>query len=335
MRFSTIRYPVLMLGLVALTACSAFRDRSNDYRRAELSEALVLPQGVQAPALDDEYVVPGIRDHNALPGEFEVPRPEQLSKSVGTAEVRIQRLGDRQWILLDGEPGQVWPRVRTFLERTGMQLARVDNSQGILETQWREVEKGQPLERFRFRLEHGVQVGTSEVHILVQQGGAESRWPAESTDFQREGQVARVLAQFLADSENQGAVSILAERGTKSKGKIFLEGPAENRHLRLFLPYERAWAALGLALTKAGFEIEDEAPAVNKYWLSYIAPEDKSDSWMGRFFNANRDKRSRYVVELKPVAEGEALIFLNYQKGRRLRAEEREALLNRIMGYLH
>ncbi|MBO6754418.1 MAG: hypothetical protein JJ903_15230, partial [Spongiibacter sp.] len=89
MRFSTIRYPVLMLGLVALTACSAFRDRSNDYRRAELSEALVLPQGVQAPALDDEYVVPGIRDHNALPGEFEVPRPEQLSKSVGTAEVRI------------------------------------------------------------------------------------------------------------------------------------------------------------------------------------------------------------------------------------------------------
>jgi outer membrane protein assembly factor BamC len=38
---------------------------------------------------------------------------------------------------------------------------------------------------------------------------------------------------------------------------------------------------------------------------------------------------------LKPVAEGQSVIILNYQKGRRLRSEEREILLNRIMGYLH
>lgn len=147
--------------------------------------------------------------------------------------------------------------------------------------------------------------------------------------------MARVLAQFLADSESQGSVSILAKRGGKSKGKIFIEGEGEERYLRLFLPYQRAWAALGLALNKAGFEIEDEAPAVNKYWLSYVAPEDREGGWLSGFFGANKAKRSRYVVEMKPVAEGESVILLNYQKGRRLGNEEREVLLKRIMGYLH
>ncbi|WP_372878342.1 outer membrane protein assembly factor BamC [Spongiibacter marinus] len=335
MRFSSVRYAVVILSLVAVSACGAFRDRSHDYRRAQLSEALVLPAGVSDEALDDLYVVPGIRDHQPLPGEFEAPRPEQLTKNVGTAEVKIQRLDDDHWILLDGEPGQVWPRVRVFLDRAGVQLATIDNEQGILETQWRDIEQGAPQERFRLRLEHGVQVGTSEIHLLVQQGISSQPWPEQSTDPQRERQLARVLAQFLADSENQGSVSILAKRGGKSKGKIFIEGEGNNRYLRLFLPYDRAWAALGLALNKAGFEIEDEAPAVNKYWLSYIDPEDKDDGWLSGFFGANRAKRSRYVVELKPVAEGQSVIILNYQKGRRLRSEEREILLNRIMGYLH
>ncbi len=335
MRFSTVRYPLVIVSLIALTACGTFRDRSHDYRRAQLSEALVLPAELRSQSLDDLYVVPGIRDHQTLPGEFEVPRPEQLTKNVGTAEVKIQRLGNDHWILLDGEPGQVWPRVRVFLERTGLALAHIDNEQGILETQWRVVEEGAPQERFRFRLEHGVQVATSEIHLLVQQGAGQQDWPETSTDPQREGQMARVLAQFLADSDSQGAVSILAKRGVKSKGKIFMEGEGEDRFLRLYLPYDRAWAALGLALTKAGFEIEDQAPAVNKYWLSYVDPEDLDEGWFSGFFGANRAKRSRYVVELKPVAEGQSVILLNYQKGRRLRSEEREVLLNRIMGYLH
>lgn len=335
MRFSSVRYAVVISSVVALSACSAFRDRSHDYRRAELSEALVLPAGVSSASLDDSYVVPGIRNHQSLPGEFEAPRPEQLAKNVGTAEVKIQRLADDHWILLDGKPGQIWPRVRLFLDRAGLELARLDNEQGILETGWRELQAGGLKERFRLRLDHGVQVDTSEIHLLVQQGNGSQPWPADSTDPQREGELARVLAQFLADSENQGAVSILAKRGGTSRGKIFVEGQDGNHYLRLFLPYDRAWAALGLALTKAGFEIEDSAPAVNKYWVKYLAPEDKDEGWMSGFFGANRAKRSRYVVEMRQLAESESLIMLNYQKGRRLRNEEREILLNRIMGYLH
>ncbi|MDX1506502.1 MAG: outer membrane protein assembly factor BamC [Spongiibacter sp.] len=334
MSSSTVKYSIVVVSLLAMSACGAFRDRSHDYRRAELSKPLELPPGVESDALGDRYVVPGIESHTVLPGEFSLPRPEPLTKNVGTAEVKIQKLDDQRWILLDGTPNQVWPRVRAFLDRAGLKLGDIDGEQGIMETEWRETEPGAPLERFRFVLDQGVQVGTSEIHVLVQNRPGED-FPEVSTDLQREDQMVRVLAQYLADSEAQGTVSILARRGgSESKGKIFLEGEEGNHYLRLFLPNERAWAALGLALTKAGFEIEDASPAVNKYWLSYIDPEEEL-GWFSRMIGADRRKRSRYVVEMKMLGEFESVILLNYQKGRRLRNDEREALLKRIMGFLH
>lgn len=335
MSSSTVKSLIVVVSLLALSACGAFRDRSNDYRRAELSKPLELPPGIESESLDDRYVVPGIQSHTVLPGEFSLPRPEPLTKNVGTAEVKIQKLDDQRWILLDGMPNQVWPRVRAFLDRAGLKLAEVDGAQGIMETEWRETEPGAPLERFRFTLDQGVQLGTSEIHVLVQNrpGG---EFPEQSTDLQREEQMVRVLAQFLADSEARGTVSILARRGgTEAKGKIFLEGEDGSHYLRLYLPNDRAWAALGLALTKAGFEIEDASRAVNKYWLSYVDPEEGKPGWFARMIGADRRKRSRYVVEMKELGEYENVILLNYQKGRRLRNDEREALLNRIMGFLH
>lgn len=325
----------VLLSVVTLTACGVFRDRSDDYRRAELSKPLDLPPTMQSEALGDEYAVPGIAGHNPLKGEFNAPRPEPLAKNVGQAEVRIQSLGDSRWILLDGAPNQVWPRVRAFLDRVGLEVANINVEQGMIETQWRDVEQVQGEERFRFRVEQGVQVGTSEVHILVQTG-SRGPWPQTTTDQTRERQVVKVLAQYLANEEAAGTVSILAKRQGRELGKIFLEGEGDQTYIRLKdLAYDRAWAALALALEKSGFEIEEAHQSVNKLWLSYYDPEKNRPGFLRRLFGAERKYVARYVVEMRPVNEQEYLIFLNYQKGRRLPEEKRQDILDRVMGYLH
>ncbi|CAA0093195.1 Outer membrane protein assembly factor BamC [Zhongshania aliphaticivorans] len=341
MRSTGFRLTVMSLGLTVLSGCfggdGMFRDRGQDYRRAKLSAPLELPPGIHSETLDDQYVVPGIQTHKPLPGTFEAQRPEPITKNVGTAEVKIQTLEDRSWILLDGDPNQVWPRMRVFLSRAGLDIAKADGKTAIIETQWRDPDgDGASRERFRFRLEEGVQQGTSEIHVLVQINGND-QWPQKSDSSQRESQMVRVVAQYLADRETAGSVSVLAQRAD-GKGKIFIEGGdsgPDSRHLRLQLPVDRAWAALGLALVKAGFEIEDDRREVNKYWLTYADPEEEQAGWFARTFGARRNNLSRYVVEMREFGPEEARIYLNYQKGRRLRDAEREKLLNRIMGYLY
>ncbi|WP_373079668.1 outer membrane protein assembly factor BamC [Zhongshania sp.] len=344
MHSTVIRVMTVSLGLVVLSGCmfgdsGAFRDRGDDYRKAKLSAPLELPPGISSDALDDKYVVPGLQTHTVLPGKFDLPRPEPLAKNVGTAEVKIQTLEGKSWILLDGDPNQVWPRMRVFLGRAGLKVARADGATSTIETEWRDPNgDGSTRERFRFRLEQGVQKGTSEIHMLTQINGGDN-WPAVSDSLERESQMVRVVAQYLADSEADASVSMLAQRND-GKGKIFLEGTedgADGRYLRLQLPEDRAWAALGLALVKAGFEIEDDRREVNKYWLTYLDPDAEEMGWFSRIFSARRPGLSRYVVELRPVGESkaESLIFLNYQKGRRLRETERENLLKRIMGYMY
>ncbi|CAA0079614.1 Outer membrane protein assembly factor BamC [Zhongshania aliphaticivorans] len=341
MRSNGFRLTVMGLVLAILSGCfggGVFRDRGQDYRSAKLSAPLELPPGVESQTLDDQYVVPGIQTHKPLPGEFEVQPPEPLAKNVGTAEVKIQTLDDHSWILLDGDPNQVWPRMRIFLGRAGLDIAKADGESAIIETEWRDPNgDGASRERFRFRLEEGVQKDTSEIHVLVQINGNEE-WPQTSDNAKRESQMVRVVAQYLADQETAGSVSILAQR-SDGKGKIFIEGGEDSgpdsRHLRLLLPVDRAWAALGLALVKAGFEIEDDRREVNKYWLTYVDPEAEQPGWFARTFGARRNGLSRYVVEMQEVGPEEARIYLNYQKGRRLREAEREKLLTRIMGYLY
>jgi outer membrane protein assembly factor BamC len=341
MRSTGFRLTIMSLGLTVLSGCfggdGMLRDRGQDYRQAKLSAPLELPPGLSSETLDDQYVVPGIQTHKPLPGNFEIQRPESLAKNVGTAEVKIQTLDNQSWILLDGDPNQVWPRMRIFLARAGLEIAKADGEAAIIETQWRDPNgDSASRERFRFRLEEGVHTGTSEIHVLVQIKGNE-KWPEKSDDFKRESQMVRVVAQYLADQETAGVVSILAQR-SDGKGKIFIEGGdggLDSSHLRLELPVGRAWAALGLALVKAGFEIEDDRREVNKYWLTYIDPDAQEPSWFARTFGTPRDDLSRYVVEMQEVGPEEALIYLNYQKDRRLGEDEREKLLSRIMGYLY
>ncbi len=326
--------PALLLIVSAmLSACGLFHDRSNDYRRATLEAPLQLPAEMQSDSLKDRYAVPGIAQHQTLDGEFIIPRPDGLAKNVGYAEVRIQKLGAKTWILTEGSPSEVWGRVRNFMDYAGLSLAYANGDQGILETAWRTPDDTRPRERFRFTLEQGVQLKTTEISVLVQTG-SNTDWPQQSTDAPREAAFVKSLAQNLADSQVQGTVSVLARNvAASNKGKIFMEGEGEKQYLRLLLPTERAWAALGLALEKAGFEIEEAHRSVNKYWVSYVDP-DRQPGWLARKLGVG-DVSSRYVVEMQELGSREVLIFLNFQQGRRLSIEERERMLTRIMGYTH
>ncbi|MEZ5571926.1 MAG: outer membrane protein assembly factor BamC [Halioglobus sp.] len=298
MRTTFIQAAVLSVLTLSATGCGymfgdkgVFRDRSEDYKKAPQTQPLVVPEGMKSVPLREIYVIPPVEDKFLSQGEFEVPRPVPLTTGNGSEVVRIQKLGDESWALIGVAPGQVWPEVRNFMSASGMQIARADAQAGIMESNWLTVE-GQPLSsRFQFRIDQGVQRGTSELHVLQMTQAADTApWPTKSDDPAQAAQMLQAVAQFLANSSDSAPVSMIAEQGIRAGGKITLvEAPEGYSYLRLELPFDRAWASLGLALEKSGFEITDKNRSSGVYYVRYLgqAATEGEKSWWSSLWNSD------------------------------------------------
>ncbi len=324
---------LVVLTVMLVSGCT-WRDRANDYRQAQLSKPLVLPPGIESTALHDSYRVPGIESHTVLPGKFAVPQPDPLIKDVEQGVVRIQKMGEDRWILLDGSPGQIWPRLRGFLNLGGFPVARTDAVNGIIETGWVQPRsEGLPRERFRFRIEQGVQRGTSEIYVLQSVvDNDQGRWPRGSFSERREQDMTMALAQYLADSEAASSVSMLAERNAETGGKIFLE-QGEPPYIRLLLPFDRAWASLENALTKAGFVVDDRDRSQGRYWVTIDGESDKA-LWFRRLLKDKELDVDAFIVQMIEVTANEMQIRVVPQEGEQSDADVIDRVLKQIKGFI-
>lgn len=328
-----------------------FRDRGDDYRRASMDKPLVVPPGLSGNAIEDQLAIPRERGTEAaLEGEFSVPRPEPINPSAEAERVKLQTLGGQSWILVDAVPGEVWPRVRQFLTTNQLAVLRADATAGMIETAWLQPATGSARERYQFRIEQGVQRGSSEVYLLQADSSAgEIDWPQRSSNAQREAEMLKAVAQFIADNGSSGAVSMLAQKGINAQGKVFLEHlPSQSAHLRLALPYDRAWASLGLALTKAGFATDETNTSDHQLWVRYdpVVTDDANKPgffasiWHWMFGSDDGDILSNrklvYIVSIQSGAEaGHQLISIARQDQKELAPADREKLLNMIKSNLN
>ncbi len=251
-----------------------FRDKEDDYLRAQVVAPIKVPAGMSAKPLEDMYAVPpGVTASGSGATEFEVPRPAAIVSDTQEKTVRIHKMGDQQWVLVDYAPSQVWPRLKQFLADNRIGLEREDAVNGTLETSWL-VSDGDSArrERFRLRIEQGVQVDSAEVHVLEQQsarGDEDYSWPAKSESESRERWMLDELANYLASSAGQPSVSLLAQ-GISTASKVSLVPGVEGYQvIRLELPYERAWASLGLALERGKFKVKDMDRSKGVYFVDY------------------------------------------------------------------
>ena len=291
----------LVLGLL-LSLCSGcgylfgdkgvFRDKSEDYKKAHEVPVLALPEGADSETLGEIYPIPPITDNLLLAGEFEVPRPAPLVAGAQDEQVRIQKLGDESWALVNTAPGQVWPQVRSFLSASEIPVGRVDARAGLIETGWVSLEGQSMASRFRFRIDQGVQRGTSELHVLqMNQVGDVDDWPVQSSDLALENEMLRSVAQFIANSADSTPVSMVADQAISAAGKISMqEGPGDDIYIRLSLPYDRAWASVGRAVEESSFEITDRDRSAGQYYVRFLGPQsEEDDGWFDWLLDSDSD----------------------------------------------
>lgn len=345
---AALKLAVALPILMNISACSwlfgddgIFRDSGNDYRKARVETPLKLPKSVDSDSIDDAYAIPPINDRTSLSGDFVVPRPEPMQE-VDQDSVRINTLGDTSWILVNGSPGQVWPRLRGFLNLNHLQVERADASSGILETGWLQP-KGDGLlkERYQLRIEQGIQRGTSEVYVLqADLRAGTDQWPKHSSNKKREKLMTKELAQYLADSAAAAAVSMLAQQAIDSSGRVALREDAnEQPYLRLQLPFPRAWASVERALEKAGFTVDDLNREQRTYYLHYKDKDNEDDEpgfFSSLFGGDNKDdKGTPYLLYVKESDAGTVHISIAPQeKDQKLDKKEAKKLLQLIKIHL-
>lgn len=283
---------VLSVLAVTLVGCSRlvgekgyFRDRADDYRKARSIPPMKMPEEAQNQTLSELYAIPVERTDALLDRGFEVPRPQPLRDDAGEKLVRIQKLGDEQWVLLDEMPSEVWPKVRAFLISNQIGIEREDVSKGQMETAWLSFRNdADRREKYRFRVEQGLQHGSSEVYVQqmgyrqhTAQDQPPAQWPQASVDAERESWMLKELATYLANTGDESTVSLLAQ-GISTVNKVYLTRDASGQPvIDLRLGFDRAWASLGRSLDRADLVVKDLDRSAGVYYVVY-EPGRKKDA---------------------------------------------------------
>jgi outer membrane protein assembly factor BamC len=302
------RIVLLAISLTLPLSGCIFRDRSQEYQRSGSIKEITLPEGVSSVPLEPLYPIPEVREQESTTfydirtDGFVVPRPEPISAAGEKARIKIQKVGDRRWILIDAPAAQVWPLTQSFLSRSGIEVAESSPNTGLVVTDW-VIFKSDPQikNQYRIRIEKGLRPESTEIHILQRHADVDAKdvapWGGKSLNVERESWLLEELANALAGDIDNKAASLLGQSvGGQVKAELFIDGtePA----MRLRLEHSRAWASLAHALTQEGYILWDESADQRVFYAQFLDPAKKRN-WFIRLFTfepKSNAKERRYPL---------------------------------------
>lgn len=300
-----------VLTSLTLAGCGVFRDRSEDYQHAQEIPLIVVPENLDSDTIGQLYPIPPIPETNVLEEFDGAPRPQPLSVNNLNEVIKIQKLGDKRWILSNRAPSEIWPRVRNILNRSGIPTANADAANGILETVWLEF-KGDDVynHRYRFYIQPGVQLNSTEITVLHDRVSKEEvtkeDWPISSVDDSRENDMVEILANALAGDTTSGTVSLLAQSIGGEQKVEFVTPVVAEPYLLMKLDMNRAWASLAYSLNKGGFTIVDQDQSAGIFYVHYNPKgEDEEGGWFSGLFGSKDEKLEiNYLVKVSDSVDG-------------------------------
>jgi len=340
----------LLLGM-GLAACSYLPSidlsKKVDYKSANKLPPLEVPPDLTRPTPDDRYTVPDINPRStATYSEYSRERAGRKPGAVSPVlpdqdSARIMRDGSQRWLVVKGEPAQIWPVVKDFWQEAGFIVNVEVPEAGVMETDWAEsrarleniglvrgllsrlldqVYTTSERDKFRTRLERGTEPGTTEIYVshrgmeevYTSPSSSElsdTRWQPRPPDPTLEAEMlGRLMTRFGVE---QSRVKAQLATGTTVQQRATLQKGADGtRTLTLDEQFDRAWRRVGLALDRVGFTVEDRDRSKGLYFVRYIDPQIDNKAaekgWLSRlkFWGSDKTKQEQYRIEVKDNSGG-------------------------------
>jgi outer membrane protein assembly factor BamC len=346
---------------VALGACNSIsgivpiESKKVDYKSAGKLPPLEVPPDLTRPGTDERFAIPPVKG-TATYSEYNRGRSEQrATTSSGVLppqdNVRVERQGNQRWLVVKGQPDQVWPVVRDFWQETGFILNVEMPEAGVMETDWNEnrarisdpgfirgilgklldqVYSTSERDKFRTRLERGAEQDTTEIYIshrgmeevYASAAQDQTKWQPRPPDPELEAEMLRRLMlrfgvqEARAKSQVASAASKAAPRATLSKSG----GGTGAGTLALHEQFDRAWRSVGLALDRVGFTVEDRDRSKGLYFVRYIDPQidnkqpESQTSWLSKlklWGGSDPKKAEQFRIQVKDGDSGAQVNVLN------------------------
>ena len=309
MRYSKVIYLLCCVGAGAmLGACSSFNfdipSKKVDYKSAGKLPTLDIPPDLTRPTADDRYAVPdtgrkGAATYSAYSQDKDGRQQTAGSSAVlpEQSDARVERAGTQRWLVVKGDPAQVWPVVKEFWQEVGFVINVEMPEAGVMETDWNEqrariaeggirgflsrtldsISSTAERDKFRTRIERGAQAASTEIYIshrgmqevYITEGKDQTRWQPRRPDPDLEAEMLRRLMLRFGVQEarvkQQLAVAAEAPRATMAS--------QSGGVLTVNEQFDRAWRRVGLALDRVGFTVEDRDRSKGLYFVRYIDPD--------------------------------------------------------------
>ncbi len=342
----------VLTGMLLLSACGSVDKvapgRKVDYKKSRTTDALEVPPDLTSTTIND---APDMLDKaGAQYSDYSDSGPAVGAETVlpDQANMRVVRDGDKQWLVIPGEPPRVWPRVREFWMQEGFLINKEDPRVGILETGWAENRADIPQgvirnalgkvvdfaysaatrDQYRVRLEQGTEAGTTELYLthrgveeVVTGGATDSNtvWKPRPSDPELEAEMLKRMMVFLGVKE-QKAQKLLAQQSTR-EARAQLVSDASGTLLILGEDFSRAWRRTGVALDRVSFAVEDRNRSEGIYYVRYNDPlsdQDKEGLLSRIAFWSADDDAEVTLYQIALLARGaETHVIVNDATGKR------------------
>ena len=294
------------------------RDRSDDYRDAQVLPPIRVPENLDNTSLEELYVIPEaevVAAESQLFEDIPLPKPLDTRRREG---VIIQNLGERQWVVIDANPGQVWPLVREYWSGLSVILDYENPGSGIMDTSWLEVDNDpNTRHKYRITIEPGLHSGYSEIYIKHLRQSRDQpppvvvTWPEVSSEKEREDQIVESLSQYLADRNDvyqASSASLLAGSIEAERKANIVEGE-NGQWLELRIDFERAWVQVRQALETAQVEITDTDRNAAHYQVRFagIIEDEDAPGFFGRLIGRGADEDDYRLFNVQVLQEGDVI----------------------------
>jgi len=313
-----LRPLALAAAVMLATGCSWFGSKKTDEYKsaARPAKPLEVPPELTSPTTEERFVIPDPRTQTTY-SSYERQRNAPAGAAAGPASsgvlpkidgARVERYGDQRWLVVNGAPEAVWPRVHDFWIEAGYSLVREQPELGIIETDWYEDRAKIPedfirrwvgklidgmystglRDKYRTRLEKGAEPGTTEIYVSHR--GMEEVWTNRDQDITKwqprkpepnleAEMIARMQAKLGVPETTRVAAAAPGGSATaagSAAGVAPRNAVLENNSLVVNDSFDRAWRRIGLALDRVGFTVEDRDRSKGLYYVRYIDPETDS-----------------------------------------------------------
>lgn len=363
-----------LLGCSALPSVDdVLPDRKVEYKKQKQAEVnLEIPPDLTKSSIDDQLVVPDISPAGTASYSDYSSERKNVGRSVASREVlpeieqvTVLRDQDQRWLLVQAPVDDVWFKVVSFWQESGILLTEQDPTVGVMRTDWIEnradiksdaitgfirkafdgLYAAGTRDQYRVRLEAGEQPGTTEV-FLTHRGMEEkfltgttneeeqSVWTPTGTDHELEAEMMRRMMLYFGVNEKRAGRELARKDKAKSRSQL-IRGRGQPS-LRIDEGFSRAWRLTGMALDRGGFAVEDRDRAKGIYFVRYDDPmKDQEEPgilskltfWSG---DDQIEKETQYQVKLRAGEKITEVVVLN-SKG----APDSSATAGRILTLLH